>query len=165
MQYVRFKSRCYTKLVAEKFAPVNAHWLIPSCTVLFTLTRAGDPLISCHLILPARTQVSSQDARGNKEYRETPWVATDAALQAVDTELVAAPAPLSTAAPAVAGSVRRVGFSAAGMGMKVRYHVSHASRLYHGDRDTRGLLSTRLIDIRHGYEGKVPRELCVMLVS
>ena len=76
-------------------------------------------------------QVSSQEARGNKEYRETPWVASDVALQALDTQLVAAPAlPGGSGPVAAAGSVRRVGFNAAGMGIKVRWRETDSSCSY-----------------------------------
>ena len=65
-------------------------------------------------------QVSSQEARGNREYRETPWVGSDEALEAADSQAVGAPAAPGAWAGAASGSVRRVGSSAAGMGIKVR---------------------------------------------
>ena len=87
-------------------------------------------------------QMKQQEARGNKDVRETPWLPLEAALAGVDMQPVAelrgdaaagngagggngssrGRGKGSSKAPAAIlpqGSVRRVGFSAAGMGMKV----------------------------------------------
>jgi hypothetical protein len=87
-------------------------------------------------------QTKSQEARGNKELRETPWLPLEAALAGVDMQPVAelrsdagggsgsaggngssrGKGKAGGKAPAALvpqGSVRRIGFSAAGMGMKV----------------------------------------------
>ena len=87
-------------------------------------------------------QIKSQEARGNKELRETPWLPLEAALTGVDMQPVAelrsdagggsssaggsgssrGKGKAGSKAPVALvpqGSVRRIGFSAAGMGMKV----------------------------------------------
>lgn len=90
-------------------------------------------------------QVKSQEARGNKEVVETPWLPLETALTGVDMQPVAQlnsgiaasgggggssstskgkPGDSTAAGIPPQGSVRRVGFSAAGMGMKVRTCVN-----------------------------------------
>lgn len=69
-------------------------------------------------------QVKSHEARGNKEVCETPWLPSEAALEDVDLQPVGELAGSGSQNGKTGGGVpqgcaRRIGFSAAGMGMKV----------------------------------------------
>lgn len=73
-------------------------------------------------------QVKSHEARGNKEVCETPWLPNESALQDINMQPVGELDGMGqsgkTGGGVPQGCARRVGFSAAGMGMKVGAAIS-----------------------------------------